>query len=249
MDVIEDFLKADSKPEILDILVRHCAELGFDHSVYIPLTIGAGAETLFPDESKILARQELVARNTLANCPPSWLHRYQEARHAEKDPIVGFVSRSILPVSWQDISLAHPGNIVFDEAREHGLADGVTVTVYGHGGQRVLFSASSERPLKQSSAQKLATAGLVQLTANYVCEALHRIGSRDDGAAIPALSVRETDCLQWAAVGKTSWEIAQILAISERTVVFHLSNAARKLGASNRRQAVVRALSMRLINP
>jgi len=94
----------------------------------------------------------------------------------------------------------------------------------------------------------LVSAGLAQLTANYVHEALWRLSSTEN-KMYPALSVRERDCLQWAAIGKTSWEIAQILSISERTVIFHLTNATKKLDATNRRQAVVRALSLRLINP
>lgn len=68
-------------------------------------------------------------------------------------------------------------------------------------------------------------------------------------APIPSLTSREKECLQWAAAGKTSWEIARILSVSERTVIFHIGNATKKLGATNRRQAVARAISLRLIAP
>lgn len=56
------------------------------------------------------------------------------------------------------------------------------------------------------------------------------------------LSNRERSCLHWAAVGKTSWETALILGVSEHTVNFHLKNACRKLGVRTRRAAVVAAL-------
>lgn len=52
------------------------------------------------------------------------------------------------------------------------------------------------------------------------------------------LSPREVDCLRWVAQGKTNWEIATILDISENTVRFHLKNAFRKLDASTRGAAV-----------
>jgi len=55
--------------------------------------------------------------------------------------------------------------------------------------------------------------------------------------------------LTWAAAGKTTSEIAAIMPISERTVVFHLSNARRKLGATNSRHAISKALSLGLIDP
>ena len=63
------------------------------------------------------------------------------------------------------------------------------------------------------------------------------------------LTEREQECLLWAAEGKTGWEIANIVSISERTVTFHLQNAAQKLGVVNRQQAISRALSMGLIEP
>ena len=56
------------------------------------------------------------------------------------------------------------------------------------------------------------------------------------------LTARERECLQWAAVGKSEWEISQILGISEHTSEKHLLNAKSKLGAANRVQAVAEAI-------
>src|SRR5689334_19892436 len=53
------------------------------------------------------------------------------------------------------------------------------------------------------------------------------------------LTAQETECLRWCKEGKTNWEIGAILAISAKTVEFHLANAMRKLGAANRITAVV----------
>jgi len=57
-----------------------------------------------------------------------------------------------------------------------------------------------------------------------------------------SLSGRELDCLHWAAIGKTSWETARILGVSEHTINFHLKNASAKLGVRTRRAAVAAAL-------
>lgn len=57
------------------------------------------------------------------------------------------------------------------------------------------------------------------------------------------LAQRETETLTWAARGKTSAEIAQILGLSERTVDFH------KPGVANRTQAVAKAAAGQLIEP
>ncbi len=64
-----------------------------------------------------------------------------------------------------------------------------------------------------------------------------------------ALTDREIDCLTWAARGKTSTEIAQIVGTSKRNVDFHIETACRKLDVATRVQAVVKAVSGRLIEP
>lgn len=56
------------------------------------------------------------------------------------------------------------------------------------------------------------------------------------------LTARERDTLSWVAEGKSDWEIAVILGLSETTVRFHVDNARRKLGAANRAQAVAHLL-------
>jgi DNA-binding NarL/FixJ family response regulator len=64
-----------------------------------------------------------------------------------------------------------------------------------------------------------------------------------------ALNDRESECLTWSARGKSSAEIATILGLSKRTVDFHIDNACRKLGVTNRTHAVVKALAGKLIAP
>ncbi len=62
---------------------------------------------------------------------------------------------------------------------------------------------------------------------------------------VGALSKREREILHWIKNGKTSGETAKALNIAERTVVFHVQNAMRKLGAANRAQAVALAFNNR----
>lgn len=61
------------------------------------------------------------------------------------------------------------------------------------------------------------------------------------------LTKQELTCLQWSAIGKTSWETGRILHISERTVNFHIQNACRKLGVHGRRAAVTEAMRKGLL--
>jgi DNA-binding response OmpR family regulator len=63
------------------------------------------------------------------------------------------------------------------------------------------------------------------------------------------LNEREIQTLTWAARGKTSAQIAQILGFTKRNVDFHIDNARHKLGAATRIQAVIKAKDDRLIEP
>jgi len=61
------------------------------------------------------------------------------------------------------------------------------------------------------------------------------------------ISRREREVLDWLKEGKSSWDISVILGISERTVYFHVSNIMKKLGASNRSQALSIATRLGLV--
>jgi DNA-binding NarL/FixJ family response regulator len=71
--------------------------------------------------------------------------------------------------------------------------------------------------------------------------------AREETDAPPNLSPREIEVLEHAALGFTVGQIATRLALSPRTVETHLGNAYRKLGVSNRVQALARASGLGLI--
>jgi DNA-binding NarL/FixJ family response regulator len=57
-----------------------------------------------------------------------------------------------------------------------------------------------------------------------------------------ALTPRESTVLQHLASGRSNKQIAAALGVSERTVKFHVSTLFTKLGATNRTEAVTRAI-------
>ena len=66
--------------------------------------------------------------------------------------------------------------------------------------------------------------------------------------AFKGLSAREIEVLKWMAAGKTNWEIARIIGVTERTVEFHVSQALRRLNAVTRTQAVAEAFRAKVIS-
>ena len=65
----------------------------------------------------------------------------------------------------------------------------------------------------------------------------------------PSLTRREAECLGWCAEGKSYWETAVILGISERTVSFHMEAVRAKLKAMSNAHAVAMALRAGLLEP
>jgi len=64
------------------------------------------------------------------------------------------------------------------------------------------------------------------------------LGQEEAEEAIP-LSERELEVLRLVAKGLTNKEIAWVLKVKERTVVFHVSNILKKLGVASRVEAAV----------
>lgn len=84
-----------------------------------------------------------------------------------------------------------------------------------------------------------------QIVGTYVYDTYRRL-SGDSITNEVQLTQREIECVQWAAQGKTSWEISRILSVSERTVNFHLSNSMQKTGSVNRQQLVYNCMNLEL---
>src|SRR3954470_20941208 len=188
------------------------------------------------------------------NCPPGW-HAYYE-RHLQEgyDPLHLQAVHESKPMLWSQLSPRSPG--FYAKAREFGLVTGSTHPVHGPGAQWSSISFIRDCEGHAVEKQINATLGACQLLTIYAHDAIGRIvkercgavSSRPRTAPMPLiLNDREREVLGLAAAGHTNSTIAGMLAISDRTVVFHLRKAREKLGAANSLHAVFKALSMGLI--
>lgn len=103
----------------------------------------------------------------------------------------------------------------------------------------------------QDDARKLwaAEASTFTLAATYFTESIAPLINRETSDASAALSQREIECLLWAGAGKTTAEIAAVLNVADGTVEEYFKRAAKKLGATTRAQACVRAVISGIITP
>ena len=179
--------------------------------------------------------------------PRDWLDHYDRQGYFALDPVVRHCRMRATPCLWSSGPTARhigPTTPFFREAARFGLRVGVSLPIHGpHGQWNMISVATNTVPEKPIALRELAH---LHLLAAFVHEAGQRLAPSATVAPVH-LTQRELDSLRWAAEGKTSWEIGQLLGIGERTVVFHLGNAATKLGVIGRRQAVSRAIALQLI--
>lgn len=191
---------------------------------------------------------------SLSGYPREWRLRYDTLGYIRVDPIVQHAVRSMVPLCWDEIDRSDP---VVDgflaDAAAHGLVHGISAPVCGrHGDLAVLsFARGDARPLSRDPGERHRLSARVHWFVTSLHEAVRRVILTQDGAprVSAPLSERETDCLMWAADGKTSADIARLLGITERTVLFHIESAGRKLGVSGRHNILARAVALGVIEP
>jgi DNA-binding CsgD family transcriptional regulator len=213
---------------------KFAQQMDFQHFAYA-LTINAPS----------LKSQQYV----INGYPQEWFERYVSRGYFKVDPLVNYAESSTLPASWEDPRFHNGESAEFwAEARSVGLHAGLSFAVHEQPGVTGIFSLARDKALDMRGVELAALIGRAQLFASLLHHAVARI---DLPRLLPSGSVhltpRERECLKWAADGKTAWEIGQILKITERTAVFHVNNIVQKLGASNKTQAIVRAVTLKLL--
>jgi LuxR family transcriptional regulator, quorum-sensing system regulator BjaR1 len=132
-----------------------------------------------------------------------------------------------------------------NEAGECGLTDGLLVPIYGaNGDQSCITMAGKDIDRRNRAKQSLH---LMSMFTHHKAISLSEFGKRKRGSESIRLTLRERECLQWAARGKTDWETSGILQISNNTVSVHIAKAVKKLAATNRTEAVAKAIVNRHI--
>ena len=137
-------------------------------------------------------------------------------------------------------------HVVMEEAREFGMRHGFTVPIYGFNGFQACVTMGG--PAADLPDNNYHALHVISLVAFSVARDMALERSVHRGSPELAPTDRETEVLKWASIGKSNWEIGQILKISEGTVEKHLAALARKMDVSNKAHAVAQGLRAGLIN-
>ncbi|MFN4090962.1 MAG: LuxR family transcriptional regulator [Alphaproteobacteria bacterium] len=189
----------------------------------------------------------------IGNYPESWSEHYIANDYVNIDPVMPAATGGIVPINWQELYQRLPSRSaqrrVLDEAVDFGLRGGITVPVHGPGQGFATMNVAADVPAARFGELWLHNRHLLHLIALYCHEAVTRVGTGTVAAKVPQLAPRERECLLWTARGKTAWEVAAILGLSQETVVHYLKAAAAKLNVHNKTHAVVKAILLGVIVP
>jgi transcriptional regulator EpsA len=150
-------------------------------------------------------------------------------------------------VLWngEDCDPAHPLHAFVPELRSltlhHVLAHDTGLTPHG-GGFYALFSLDQRISEKQVLLLKVLMPHLHLAFLRSQQPIQEEPATPDDSDG--SLTERQIEILHWVKLGKTNFEIAQILDISALTVKNHMQKLFKKLNVHNRAQAVAKTMAM-----
>lgn len=197
----------------------------------------------------LMAPRDLDQVTLISNYPESWTSHYLASGYAKTDPVISRVRRTADPFEWGEGIWLEPLGPqeakLMDEAGEFGIRSGFSFPLCDQSCRfaSVTFAADQyPQAFRQCFAKQRQVLMLVAIL--FHAEARKMLSPRRLIGSV-MLSPRELECLEWAAEGKSAWDIGKIVGLSRRTVSFHLENAKTKLGVRTIPQAVALLVSAR----
>lgn len=186
-----------------------------------------------------------------SNFPKAWLDHYLGDNLFSIDPFVTRLSEYSKPILWTDLRgmserFSEREQYFMNLTPDYGLNKGMALPLVTTAGHEAFMTVTTYD--HGYEVDKLAVHYQEQLmTVGYMYQTLAKTmvsqGDSSADARKRLLSPREKECILWSAKGKSAWEVGGILNLSERTVIFHLNNAKKKLRATSKAHLVTKAVS------
>jgi len=210
--------------DLVDILRELASELGISHISFVRFASNRS--------------WDVSVLTTIVTYSKLWQTRYFLRRYGQVDPVIKHGSAAVLPFDWdsfdrEDLTVQN----FFADATRHGVGrNGLSIPVRSRKNAHSVVSFSSDASKEEWMRFKtLNMTYLQQLSA--LIDSAAAVGSKQQTSRVQ-LSLREEQCLVWAARGKTHQEIADILSLSLGSVKSHLDTARHKLHCINLTHAV-----------
>jgi DNA-binding CsgD family transcriptional regulator len=248
-DAIENMLHVPPTA-VRDIVQASARQMGFDN-------VGFAARA-----ERLCAPQDASGVLSWHSYRNGWAASYQKLHQdsaAHTDARVLASKLNLPPAAWNtlgEINMPILATLIPDAKRqigvagEFGMRGGITLPLQSRHMAWGFFTFSTDSTYQLrafqaclADAMLLASVAAIRMWPAAPMAALPDAVLGCDTVQANPLSRREVEVLRWCAAGKTSWEISAILAISERTVNFHVGRIASRLGVRGRSAACAAAIA------
>ena len=227
-------LQARDREEFRTEVVRFTQRLGFETVSAITI-IDRG-----------LGQSDFI---TIDNTPSDFSVTYGDPALQRRDPVMQHCKRNSVPIIWDQGTYVGSGAPeLWEEQASFGYHAGIAMALHLPEGLHFQLGVDRDQALPTDPGELQRLVADLQLFAVHAQDsAVRLLVPQVFQPERPNLTPRELDALRWTLEGKTAWEAGVVLGISERTVVFHVTNAMRKLDCVNKQQAALKALRLGLI--
>lgn len=182
--------------------------------------------------------------------PEEWIRLYWQNGYFDVDPVFQTALNKPGTQHWGTTyreATSQKQREFMATAKEFGLGDGITTGSSDPACRVATFCSFASA----DSVDAARYVPLVEYFGYYVHMALLRTApakAQPMDRCVKKLTLRELTILNWVKNGKTNWEIAQIMGVTERTIRFHVESIFSKLDVTSRSQAVATAIEHGLPN-
>jgi len=240
LDFVEKSNRCAEQSELSAHFGKSLCDLGIDGYIYSLVR-----NSFLPSDK--------IVHGVTFSYPDAWVKHYHENNYTSSDPTYRKILKSNGLFTWDSLprvmKYSKRDQQMMDEAKEFGLKKGLSISLHGPYGEvtglgffgrfldtdfhkndmSVLYALANQYHLNYTNLDK-SSQSKIPIDPSRLC-----------------LSDRQRTILQWAALGKGSSVIGEILGVSEDTVNDHLRAIYKKLGCNDRILAIVKAINMGLI--
>ncbi len=186
----------------------------------------------------------------LSTYDAAYMEVYMREYTPLRDPAFDLCFRRLLPLDWGEVRATDDQcRMIHEVAEQYGIGrHGISFPIRDHGFGDALFSVNFECDDRQWQSIRQDLANGLHLFAHFYHLRIKPLIATRPAPAEFDLSPREREVLAWAADGKTAWETAQLLGVSERAIRLYTENAMTKLRAKTKTQAVAIAVKNAIIH-
>jgi DNA-binding CsgD family transcriptional regulator len=189
------------------------------------------------------------AMTWLSTYDPGYTKIYMNDYAPGGDPAFGACFRRLLPLDWSEVrNTDDTTRTIHEIAAHYGIGkQGISFPIHDPGLGQAMFSVNFDCADAQWIDVRKQLVTVFHLFGHFFHLRLKDLVAGQAKKLGPDLTPREREVLNWAAEGKTAWETAALLGISERAIRLYSENAMAKLGAHTKAQAVAIALRNNLL--